>query len=87
MTWARRHTPDSQKAITQAYTSVAAEINAMLIPVGSVWQTFLQKHDHPDLYDKDGSHPSLGGSYLAACVFFATFSAKVRSESRVRLPG
>lgn len=23
-----------------------------------------------DLYADDGSHPSLGGSYLAACVFF-----------------
>jgi hypothetical protein len=28
--------------------------------------------EHPDLYDTDGSHPSLAGSYLAACVLFAT---------------
>jgi hypothetical protein len=27
---------------------------------------------HPDLYDADGSHPSIAGSYLAACVLFAT---------------
>jgi hypothetical protein len=25
------------------------------------------------LHDKDASHPTFAGSYLAACVFFATF--------------
>ena len=31
----------------------------------------LAKKEHPVLHDKDGSHPTLAGSYLAACVFFA----------------
>jgi hypothetical protein len=29
------------------------------------------KHDRPVLHDKDQSHPTLAGSYLAACVFLA----------------
>ncbi|MFO0808585.1 MAG: hypothetical protein U0746_08180 [Gemmataceae bacterium] len=71
MTWARRHTPDSQQAITDAYTSIGRELGATVVPVGVAWQQFLTKHDEPTLHDKDDSHPTLAGSYLAACVFLA----------------
>jgi len=69
MTWSRRLAPESQRALTDAYTSVGQELGATVVPVGVAWQAFRSKHDKPDLYDKDGSHPSLAGSYLAACVF------------------
>jgi hypothetical protein len=69
MTWARQHAPESQQAITDAYTSIGKEIGAIVVPVGLAWQKFLAKHDRPLLYDRDQSHPSLAGSYLAACVF------------------
>jgi hypothetical protein len=69
MTWARQHAPDSQQAITDAYTSVGRELGAAVVPVGVAWQGFLRKHDQPVLHDKDQSHPTLAGSYLAACVF------------------
>ena len=72
MTWARRNAPDSQQAITDAYSSIGKELGAIVIPVGVAWQTFLGKHETPVLHDRDGSHPTLAGSYLAACVFFAT---------------
>ena len=38
---------------------------------GGAWQSFLRKHDQPILHDRDQSHPTLAGSYLGACVFFA----------------
>jgi hypothetical protein len=41
------------------------------VPVGLAWQRFLSKHDEPVLHDQDQSHPTLAGSYLAACVFFS----------------
>ncbi len=69
MTWARKHTPDKQKAITEAYESIGREIEAVVVPVGSVWWRFIANHDSPALHDKDQSHPTLAGSYLAACVF------------------
>jgi hypothetical protein len=69
MTWARRNAPETQQAITTAYTTIAAELGATLVPVGMVWERFLRTHDHPLLHDADGSHPALAGSYLAACVF------------------
>ena len=42
-----------------------------MVPVGQVWQSFLAGHDRPLLHDRDRSHPTLAGSYLAACVFLA----------------
>ncbi len=71
MTWARQNAPESQKAITDTYNSVGKKIGAIVVPVGSVWEKFLAKHDRPPLYDRDQSHPTLAGSYLAACVFLA----------------
>jgi uncharacterized protein YdhG (YjbR/CyaY superfamily) len=71
MTWARQHAPETQQAITDAYTSIGRELEATVVPVGLAWQSFLGKHDQPVLHDRDQSHPTLAGSYLAACVFLA----------------
>ena len=62
---------ESQTTITEAYTAIAKELGAMVVPVGVAWQTFLRRHAHPVLHDRDDSHPTPAGSYLAACVFFA----------------
>ena len=69
MTWARRQAPETQKAITDAYNDIGHELGALVIPVGTVWQKFLATHELPALHDRDQSHPTLAGSYLAACVF------------------
>jgi hypothetical protein len=71
MTWARRHARDSQQAITDAYTSIGRELGATVVPVGLAWERFLRAHDQPLLHDRDQTHPTLAGSYLAACVFLA----------------
>jgi hypothetical protein len=71
MTWSRQFEPQNQKLITDAYDEIGAELGAIVVPVGVAWQQALTKQSDLYLYDKDGSHPSLAGSYLAACVFFA----------------
>src|SRR5262245_12276991 len=71
MTWARLSAPESQQAITDAYADIGRELCATIVPVGLAWQRILGKHDQPVLHDKDQSHPTLAGSYLAACVFLA----------------
>lgn len=76
MTWARQHAPESQRAITDAYTSVGRELAATVVPVGVAWKRFLLDHDKPVLYDRDGSHPTVAGTCLAAAVFFATLFAR-----------
>jgi hypothetical protein len=69
MTWARKHSPESQDLISEAYRSIGEELGAIVVPVGLPWQRFLSTHDSPVLHDRDQSHPTLEGSYLAACVF------------------
>jgi hypothetical protein len=71
MTWARRHAPGTQQAITDAYTSLARELNAGLIPAGIAWQKILTGDNAPLLHDRDGSHPTVAGTYVAACCAYA----------------
>ena len=72
MTWARKHEPENQKLLTDSYDSIGKELAATVAPVGSAWREMLEKHDTPELHAEDGSHPTLAGSYLAACVFYTT---------------
>ena len=72
MTWARRHEWNRQADLTEAYASIGRELGAIVVPVGVAWQRVFDERPDIVLHDKDGSHPNLAGSYLAACAFFAT---------------
>jgi len=72
MTWARRNASESQAALTSAYTTIGRELGAIVVPVGVAWEKYLAKHQEPALHDRDESHPTLAGSFLAACVFVGT---------------
>jgi hypothetical protein len=82
LTWAREKVPETQQALTECYMSIGEELGAIVVPAGIAWERVLAKKGHPVLHDKDGSHPTLAGSYLAACVFFAVLF----DESPVGLP-
>ena len=69
MTWARQHAPETQEVIADAYNTIGKELGAIVVPVGLVWQNFLAKQQSPALHDRDQSHPTPAGTYLAACVF------------------
>jgi hypothetical protein len=87
MTWARRHAPESQRAIADAYTNIGREVGATVVPVGLAWQAFLRRHDRPVLHDRDESHPTAAGSYLAACVFLAVLFGQSPVGITVDVPG
>jgi hypothetical protein len=87
LTWARKHAPESQKAITDAYSSIGRELGAIVVPAGVAWEAFLHTHDKPVLHDKDGSHPSPAGTYLAACVFLAALLEEDPREIGVSIDG
>ncbi len=72
LTWARKHIPEMQDGITEAYLRAARETGAKIAPVGSAWRRALAASPGLSLYVEDRSHPSMLGSYLAACVFYAT---------------
>jgi hypothetical protein len=87
MTWAREHAPQSQQAITDAYTEIGRELGATVVPVGRAWQSFLGKYDQPVLHDRDQSHPTPAGSYLAACVFLAVLFGENPAGIETTVPG
>jgi hypothetical protein len=76
MTWARQHAPETQRLITDAYEAIGRETGAVVVPVGRAWERYMKDYDSPVLHDRDRSHPSPAGSYLAACVFFAVLFAR-----------
>lgn len=72
VTWARQDQPETQRALTAAYHAIAQELGALIAPVGPAWQIAREGAADPSLYEPDGSHPSVNGSYLAACVIYLT---------------
>ena len=72
LTWSRQQAPDTQDRISAAVEAIAAEVDALVVPVGIAWRTVTATHSDMQLYTDDGSHPTVAGSYLAACVFLAT---------------
>lgn len=71
MTWTRRSLPENQRAITAAYSTIAEETHATLVPCGVAWQRVVRERPDIPLYRPDGSHPTPEGSYLNACLFYA----------------
>ncbi len=59
-----------QDSLASAYRRIAEELEAGLSPVGEGWALARQTNPLADLWSGDHSHPSLEGSYLAACVFY-----------------
>ena len=53
------------------YKMLAEQNKALVSPVGAVWNYLRKNNSSIELYDMDESHPSLAGSYAAACCFYA----------------
>ena len=68
-TWARQDRPETQALLDEAIADIAHEIGASVAPVGAAWARALRENPELSLYEADGSHPTLLGSYAAACVF------------------
>jgi hypothetical protein len=76
MTWARQNAPETQTIISRAYRSIAQELKALLAPAGEAWRIVSSTAPAIALYQPDGSHPQPAGSYLTACVLYATLYNK-----------
>lgn len=64
-----------------AYRRAAMNHGAEVAPVGARWALALTEQPSLGLYDADGSHPSLAGSYLAACVLYRTLTGVAVSDA------
>ncbi len=90
MTWGRKNgdaancanyppicTYDGMQArLRESYMEMGMNNQATVSPVGAAWKLVRTWNPNFDLYVSDESHPSLHGSYLAACVHYATLFHK-----------
>lgn len=66
-----RYEPDLIDKIAPTYVSVGNEIGALVIPVGLAFERAYEQRPDIVLHKTfDGSHPSLLGTYLGACVVY-----------------
>ena len=90
MTWGRKYGDASNCAnyppictfsgmtdrLRSSYKFMADENEALLAPVGMAWKKAWESDSSINLWSSDNSHPSVAGSYLAACVFYTTLFKK-----------
>jgi len=61
----------AQRRINKTYLKLAQQNQTLVAPVGVAWLAIRKKYPEIALY-ADDVHPNPTGSYLAACVFYAT---------------
>ena len=71
MTWAYAGKPDMTAELDAAYTSIGRETGARVAPVGLAFARATEERPDIALRTADARHPSLAGTYLAACTFYA----------------
>lgn len=95
MTWGYKGQPDMGIELANAYTSIANELDVLVLPVGLAFAAAERELPNIDLfvpdvlgvkkdqngkaslrYRKDVKHPSEAGTYLMACVIYASFYQK-----------
>ena len=58
------------------YRMMADSNNTIISPVGAVWKYIRQNYPLIELYQSDASHPSVAGTFAAACSFYAALLRK-----------
>jgi PKD repeat protein len=86
MTWGRQNGDQQWDSINtfdkmnsrlrNAYLRIADSANACVAPVGVAWKYVRDNYPTINLYSGDGSHPSVEGTYLSACTFYASIFRK-----------
>lgn len=79
-----------QERLVAGYMSMAEQNGSTIAPVGLAWKNSIDNDPQNliELYAGDGSHPSLSGTYLTACVMYATIydASPVGAEYIAGLP-
>jgi hypothetical protein len=76
MSWAYKGKPDMTAPLAEQYTLAANANDALVIPAGLAFANALAKDATLELYQDDKRHPSLEGTYLAACTSYAALYGK-----------
>jgi hypothetical protein len=63
---------EMQHSLDQGYREIARQLNLPVAPVGDAWELAMKQNSQLVLWQEDGSHPTEEGTYLSACVFYAS---------------
>ena len=72
MSWAYSDKPEMTEQLAAAYTKAGADNKAKVVPAGLAFARSIAKRPELNLYEADKRHPSLMGTYLAACTVLAS---------------
>ena len=76
MSWAYKDKPEMTAQLAEQYTIAANANDALVIPAGIAFAKSIAKRPDIELYQSDKRHPTLAGTYLAACTVYATLYRK-----------
>lgn len=76
MTWAYEGRPEMTAQLEKAYGDIGRELDAQVVPVGLAFAVATAERPDLKLRVPDARHPTLAGTYLAACTFFAALTGR-----------
>jgi hypothetical protein len=76
MSWAYKDKPEMTAQLAEQYTIAGNANDALVVPAGLAFARAIAKRPDVELYVADKRHPSLAGTYLAACAVNATLYRK-----------
>jgi len=76
MSWAYKDKPAMTAQLAEQYTLAGNASDALVIPAGLAFARAIAGDANIELYTADKRHPSLAGTYLAACTVYATLYRK-----------
>ena len=76
MSWAYKDKPEMTAALAEQYTLAANANDAFVIPAGLAFAKAVAQNAELELYQPDKRHPSLAGTYLAACTAYGALYGK-----------
>ena len=76
MSWAYKDHPEMTAQLAEQYTIAGNGNDALVIPAGLAFAKAISKRPDLEFYQPDKRHPTLIGTYLAACTTYAALYAK-----------
>jgi hypothetical protein len=76
MTWAYADAPEMTAQLADGYTQAGNDNDAYVIPAGLAFARSIKQRPELNLYVADKRHPTLAGTYLAACTVYAALFKK-----------
>jgi hypothetical protein len=72
MSWAYQDVPSMTQELAAEYIKAGKQNNALVVPAGIAFANSIAKRADLNLYVADKRHPSVAGTYLAACTVLAS---------------